>query len=73
MLNQFNQTQVTIKFTTDNDKFLLSLLFIFWLAQKTIYQSGYELRMMISDFVEALNFSGKVFVIGINSLAWGLK
>lgn len=72
LMKQFSQTQVVIKFTTDNDKVLLTLLFIFWLARKTVYQVSYEVFMIATDFTEALNFAGKVFVIGFNSFAWGI-
>ena len=72
-MSQFNQTQITIKFQTDNDKFLLSLLFGFWFVQKTVCRVGYEFRMIVKYLEEALKFYQKIFVIGFNSLVWGLR
>lgn len=71
-MSQFNSTQITITFTTDNDKFLLSLLFIFWLAQKTFFYYRQLLNNLVSDFSKAFNFTGKVFIIGFKSLVWGI-
>lgn len=71
-MKQFSSTQVVIKFTTDNDKALLSLLFMFWFVQKVIQRIDYEIQMIVNDFSEALSFAGKVFVIGYTSIIWGI-
>ena len=68
----FNLTQVTIQFTTDNDKFLLLLISVFWLVQKIIYRIGCELDYVVSDFVEAMRFYCKVMAICFNSVVWGV-
>ena len=68
----FNSTQITISFQTDNDQTLLSLLFLFWLVKKFVYRIVNEVLMIKSDFVEAINFATKIFTIGLVSLVWGV-
>ena len=80
-MKQLQQTNVvvTFQFTTDKEAELTTLLQLgfslammtYWFIQTT-YRFGYELVVLTDDLWQALNFVGKVYSIGFNSLRWGI-
>ncbi len=68
----FNSTKILVTFQTDNDRTLLSILFVCWFLKNLVSRFIYELIMVKRDFSEAFGFTGKVVSIGIVSLGWGL-
>jgi len=66
------QIKVNFSISTDNDRALLFVLLFIWLCRSVAYRVGYEAKVVTQDLREALGFTTKVFLIGFNSIVWGM-
>jgi hypothetical protein len=74
------QTRLAVKIAIEDDTGLLAFSIVlttrvftlFWQAGQWVSSVNYQLSALTSDFKAALDFTGKVLTIGLNSLAYGL-
>ena len=74
-----HQTRLAVQIIIEDDTGALTfsillatrLFVLLYQAGLLISSIGYELSVLTDDFKAALNFAGKVFAIGLNSLAYG--
>ena len=75
-----HQTRLAVNIIVEDDTGLLAfsiafatgLFRLFWQVSQWVSATSYELSASISDVKAALDFTGKVFAIGFNALAYGL-
>lgn len=74
------QTRLAVNIVIEDDTGLLAfsimlatrLFTLFWQAGQWVSSVNYQLSALTSDVKAALDFTGKVLTIGLNSLAYGL-
>ena len=50
---------------------LTTLFFWLWTVRQIVTRFRFELILLVRDITDTLDLTGKVFVIGLNSLAFG--
>ena len=74
MIQTLSSTQINVnlKINTDNDAALMGLYFVICFVWCNVSHVKNELSLLASDFTDALKFAVKIFVIGFNSIVWGM-
>jgi len=74
-----HQTRLAVQITIEDETGALTfsillatrLFALLYQVSQVVLFIGYELSVLAGDLKAALNFAGKVFAIGLNSLAYG--